>query len=119
MGAPYCSRADGPLIVAIVFVVLDALFVWYALWLWLTEYRVTFDRGVLTLTRTGPLPRMTIEIPQPRLRGVRVQRGMQTGNKLYYDLEVETADDKHTAASSLADYDVATWLARYWATGGG
>ena len=42
---------------------------------------------------------------------------MQAGNKLYYDLEVETADGKHTAASSLADYDVANWLARYWMQG--
>ena len=49
---------------------------------------------------------------------MRAKRGMQAGNKLYYDLEVETADGKHTAASSLADYDVASWLAQHWATGG-
>jgi hypothetical protein len=36
---------------------------------------------------------------------------------LYYDLEVETPDGTHTAASSLADYDVASWLARYWTAG--
>jgi hypothetical protein len=42
---------------------------------------------------------------------------MQAGNKLYYDIEIESADRKHTAASSLPDYDVANWLARYWATG--
>ena len=43
---------------------------------------------------------------------------MQAGNKLYYDLKVETTDGTHTAASSLADCDVATWLARHWAAGG-
>ena len=48
---------------------------------------------------------------------VRAKRGMQAGNKLYYDLEIETADGKHTAASSLADYDVATSLAKHWAQG--
>lgn len=42
---------------------------------------------------------------------------MQAGTKLYYDLEVETADGNHTAASSLADYDVASWLAQHWAGG--
>ena len=48
------------------------------------------------------------------IRAVRAKRGMQAGNKLYYDLKVETDDGTHTAASSLADYDVASWLARHW-----
>ena len=42
---------------------------------------------------------------------------MQAGNKLYYDLKVETNDRMHTAASSLASYDVANWLAQHWMTG--
>jgi hypothetical protein len=117
VGCAVLLARGGPVTVAIAFVVLEALFVWYALWLWLTEYRVTLDRGLLTLTRTGVLPRVTIEIPQQKLRGVRVRRGMQSGNKLYYDLEIETAEGKHMAANSLADYDVATWLARYWVQG--
>ena len=92
--------------------------IWWALSLWLTEYRVTLDRGLLTLVRRGLLARGPIEIPQAWLRNVRVKRGMQAGNKLYYDLIVETADGKHTAARSLPDYDVASWLATYWAAGG-
>ena len=65
------------------------------------------------------MARAPVEIPREWIRGVRAKRGMQAGNKLYYDLEVETADGTHTAASSLADYDVASWLARHWMAGGG
>jgi uncharacterized membrane protein YdbT with pleckstrin-like domain len=109
--------SDAPVLLPIVFIVFDVLFVSWALHLWLTEYLVTLDRGVLTLTRRGFIARKPIEIPQQWIRAVRAKRGMQAGNKLYYDLEVETTDGKHTAASSLADYDVASWLAKHW-TGG-
>jgi hypothetical protein len=107
-----------PLLIACVFALFDALFVGWALSLWLTEYRVTLERGLLTLTRSGFMARAPIEVPQQWVRGIRTKRGMQAGNKLYYDLQVETPDGTHTAASSLADYDVASWLARYWAAGG-
>jgi hypothetical protein len=109
---------DAPLLFRIVFPLSDALLIWWALSLWLTEYRVTLDRGLLTLSRRGFMARAPIEIPLKWIRGVRANVGMQSGNKLYYDLEVETADGKHTAASSLADYDIASWLARHWATAG-
>ena len=109
--------ADAPIFIAIVFSLFDAAFVAWALHLWTTEYCVTLERGLLTIVRRGLIPSGPVEIPRAWIRGVRAKRGMQAGNKLYYDLEVETADGKHTAASSLADYDVATWLARYWATG--
>ena len=110
--------ASDTIFMAIVFALFDVALVWWALSLWLTEYRVTLDRGLLTLVRRGFMSRAPVEIPQQWIRGVRAKRGMQAGNKLYYDLEIETADGKHTAASSLADYDVASWFARYWAAGG-
>ena len=118
LGSVALFASDAPVFIAIVFSLFDAIFVWWALHLWLTEYHVTLDRGVLTLARRGFLARKPIELPQQWIRAVRAKRGMQAGNKLYYDLEIETADGKHTAASSLADYDVASWLARYWAAGG-
>jgi hypothetical protein len=100
--------SDAPLLIPIVFTVFDALFVWWALHLWLAEYRVTLHGNVLTLARRGFMARAPIEIPRAWIRNVRAKRGMQAGNKLYYDLIVETTDGKHTAASSLADYDVAS-----------
>ena len=109
--------SDAPLLIPIVFSLFEALFIWWALSLWLTEYRVTLDRGMLTLVRRGLVPRRPIEIPRAWIRGVRAKRGMQAGDKLFYDLEVETADGKHTAASTLADYDVANWLAQHWMRG--
>jgi hypothetical protein len=118
IGSIALLASDAPTLLAVVFAVFDVAFVWWALHLWLTEYRVTLDRGLLTLVRRGFMARAPIEIPLQWIRAVRAKRGMQAGNKLYYDLEVETADGKHTAASSLADYDVASQLARHWATGG-
>jgi hypothetical protein len=117
IGAGVLLATGASTFLAIVFLLFDALLVWWALHLWLTEYRVTLDRGVLTLNRTGIFKRKPIEIPRAWVRGVRAKRGMQAGNKLYYDLEVESNDGKFTAASSLADYDVASWLARYWTHG--
>ena len=105
---------DAPLLFPIVFTLADLGLVWWALHTWFTEYHVTLDRGTLTLVRRGFMARAPIEIPRAWIRSVRANVGMQAGNKLYYDLEVETADGKHTAASSLGNHDVAKWLARYW-----
>ena len=109
---------DAPLLFKIVFPLSDVLIIWWALELWLTEYRVTLDRGLLTLSRRGFIARAPIEIPVKWIHSVQAKCGMQAGNKLYYDLKVDTAEGSHTAASSLADHDVASWLARHWATGG-
>jgi hypothetical protein len=116
VGSVALFASDAPVLIPIVFTLLDALLVGVVLHLWLTEYHVTLDRGLLTLARRGFLARKPIEIPQQWIRAVRAKRGMQAGNKLYYDVEIETADGKHTAASALPDYDVASWLACYWAT---
>ena len=109
---------SAPLLFPIVFLLFEAVILWWALSLWFTEYRVTLDRGLMTLSRRGFMARAPIEIPLKWIRHVQAKVGMQAGNKLYYDLEVETADGKHTAASSLADYDVASSLARHWMAGG-
>jgi hypothetical protein len=114
LGSIALFRTDAPLLIPVVMAVFDVLFVYFALSLWLTEYHVTLERGLLTLTRRGFLARAPIEIPLQWVRAVRAQRGMQAGNKLYYDLKVETTDGTHTAASTLADYDVAAWLAHHW-----
>ena len=103
-----------PVIFPIVFGLFDALFVWFVLDLLLTERRVTLDDGLLTVTRRGLFGRAPVEIPGAMLRGIVAKRGMQAGNKLYYDLRIETSEQTLTAASSLPDYDVAAWLARHW-----
>jgi uncharacterized protein DUF3592 len=109
--------SDAPVLLPIVFALFDAMFVWWALHLWFTEYRVTLDDRVLTLAKRGFTGGALVEIPRALVRGVRAQRGMQAGNKLYYDLKIETEEKVHTAASSLADYSVASWLADYWMRG--
>jgi hypothetical protein len=109
---------DAPLLLPVVFSAFDLLLLWWALSLWFTEYRVTVDAGLLTITRRGLFARAPIEIPRAWVQSIRARRGMQAGNKLYYDLRVETGEGTHTAASSIADYAVATWLASHWMTGG-
>lgn len=114
MAAVLFTVDDVPVLIPIVVALFDTLFVGWALSLWLTEHRITLDKGLLTLERSGIFGRRLVEVPLQWLRGVSAQRGMQAGNKLYYDLKVETADGTHTAASSIADYDLASALAAQW-----
>jgi uncharacterized membrane protein YdbT with pleckstrin-like domain len=97
---------------SIAFAAFDTIFVWWALSLWFTEYRVKLDDSVLTLERRGFMARSPVTIPRQWVRNVRAKRGMQAGNKLYYDLQVETPDGTYTAASSIGDYAVASWFVR-------
>jgi hypothetical protein len=111
--------ADAPLILVLAFAAFDAIFVYWVLHLWFAEYRVTLDDGLLTVARKGIAgAAKVVEIPRQWVKRVRADRGMQAGNKLYYDLKIETADDTHTAASSVGDYTVASWLANHWMNGG-
>jgi hypothetical protein len=116
-GTALLFLSNAPIFFAILVALFDAIFVYWALSLWLTEHRVTLDRGLLTLHRRGLMAGAPVEIPAQWLRAVRAKRGMQAGNKLYYDLKVETNDRTHTAVSSLASYDVASWLAQHWMAG--
>jgi hypothetical protein len=106
--------ADAPIVLPILFSLFGALFVGFALSLWITEYRVTLHRGALTLEKRGVLGRRVTEVPLQWVRGITATRGMQAGNKLYYDLKVETNEGTHTAAASIADHDLATALATRW-----
>jgi hypothetical protein len=106
---------DAPRIFALAFGAFGALFAWAAAGLWFTEYRVTLAGGLLTLARRGIAgARAPVEIPLAWIRAIRAQPGMQAGRRLYYDLRIETVDDSLTAARSIEDYSVATWLAKHW-----
>jgi hypothetical protein len=111
--------AAAPRIFAFAFAGFDALFFWLAADLLCTEYRVTLDRGLLTVAKRGLAgARAPVQIPVQWIKSIRARRGMQTGDKLYYDLRIETAEDSLTAASAIGDYSVAEWLASYWSSGG-
>ena len=107
--------SSAPLLFPIAFGLFDAIFVWWTLHLWFAEYRVTLDERMLTITARGVTGTRRYEIPRRQIVRVRARRGMQAGNKLYYDLTVDTRDRKsRTAATSLPDYAVAEWLAERW-----
>jgi Protein of unknown function (DUF3592) len=107
--------SSAPLLFPIAFGLFDAIFVWWTLHLWFAEYRVTLDERMLTITARSVTGTRRCEIPREQIVRVRARRGMQAGNKLYYDLKVDTLDRKsRTAATSLPDYAVAEWLAERW-----
>ena len=111
--------STAPRLFALAFTGFDALFFWLAAGLLLTEYRVTLDRGLLTVAKRGLAgARAPVEIPVQWIKRIRARGGMQANDKLYYDLRIETADDSLTAASSIGDYSVAAWLAKHWSGGG-
>jgi hypothetical protein len=116
--AIWLYTVDAPFALPLVFGGFDLLLLWAALQMWLAEYRVTLDKGVLTLAKRGILSGKPVEIPRQWIRGATARRGMQAGNKLYYDVRIETADRTYTAANEIDDFDVATWLAAYWRAGG-
>ena len=117
--AAFLFIASAPVILALAFAGFDAIFLYWALHLWFAEYRVTLDDRRVTIARRGIAGAgKVVEIPRQWVKNVRAQRGMQAGNKLYYDLKIETADDTLTGASSVPDYTVAAWLASRWMNGG-
>jgi hypothetical protein len=117
--AIFLFAANAPLILALAFAGFDALFIWWVSQRWFAEYRVTLDDRLLTVARRGLTGAgKAVEIPRQWVKNVRAQCGMQVGNKLYYDLKIETAEGSLMAASSVADYSVASWLANYWLNGG-
>jgi hypothetical protein len=104
-----------PRIFAVASCAFGALFAWAAAGLWFTEYRVTLAGGLLRAARRDLAgARAPVDIPLAWIRVIRAQRGMQAGRRLYYDLRVETTEDSLIVARSIADYSVATWLAKYW-----
>ena len=78
---------DAPKILAFVCTGFDALFVWFAAGLWFTEYRVTLERGLLTVSKRGVAgARAPVQIPLQWIKSVHARGGMQAGNKLYYEV---------------------------------
>jgi hypothetical protein len=106
--------SDAPRLIAFVFAGFAVLLGWGVLSLWFTEYRVTLDRGLVTIRRSGLWQGTPVEIPLAWVRRIRAVRGMQFGQKLFFDLKIEANDRTHTAASSVGDYSVASWIAEQW-----
>jgi hypothetical protein len=107
--------ASGPWLFRLVFSSFDAIFVAWAWQLWFAEYRVRLDEHTLTIFKRGLFSGRARVIPRREITDVRARRGMQAGNKLYYDVKVETGERrKITAASGIDDYTVAEWLATHW-----
>ncbi len=91
----------------------NVLLIQWMLSLWFTEHRIALDDRSLTLTRRRFGRGKVVVIPRHEIRAVRAAGGTQvTDTRLYYDLQVESAGGRHTAACML-DPAVAAWFAEH------
>ena len=104
--------AEAPLLFAIVFSVFDLLLLFAVLQLWFGQQRIEIGLGGLTLRGGVLLLGRPRRISGDELKDIRPVPGMQSGNKRYYDIEVQTIGDKrYKAARSLDSLDLAQEIA--------
>ena len=102
--------ADAPVYFPVVFGLFALLMIWWTLTMWFKQYRVRIGSKGLTLAKG--IFGADVAITPDRVKTIRPTRGMQAGNKLYYDLKIETTDDReYIAARSLDDLSLARQIA--------
>ncbi len=104
--------SDAPSIFAWVFGFFGLLLLFGALDMWLHASQVEVRPGQLTFA-SGWFGGKTRTFPAADVRKLKPKRGMQSGNKLFYRLEVLARDGKsHLLAKGLVDLDTAERLGR-------
>lgn len=99
---------DAPLLFPIVWSLFSLLLLWGTLDLWFDQRTVEVhsDRMVLAggIFGIGQIR----EIPRTEVAEIKAIRGMQSGNKLFYRIQITTRDDKkHIAATKLDNLSLA------------
>ena len=95
-------KLGAPMLFPIVFGLFALLLSWAAVDMWLTEIRVRIENGTLAFTRRQLGPGSTKTFARDEISDIRPTRGMQSGSKLYYRVELETtAGKKHAIATQL------------------
>ena len=95
----------------IMFGLFAVLFIWSLFEMWLKETRVEIGSGSLTFTKRliGAGKKLTFTAAD--VGSIKAKRGMQAGNKLYYQIILETRDGKkHTLAGQIGDQRLAKAL---------
>ena len=104
--------ADAPVYFPIAFGLFALIMIWWTLTMWFKQYRVRIGSKGLTLAKG--IFGTDVAIAPESVKMIRPTRGMQAGNKLYYDLKIETTDDReYVAARSLDDLSLARQIAGY------
>jgi hypothetical protein len=77
-----------PVFFPLVFGFFDVLLIWMIIHLWAGEMRVTIDPTGLTIHPRLPLLSSATTLPPGRVTDVRLSIGMQSGNAVFYNLEL-------------------------------
>lgn len=77
-----------PLFFAIVFGLFDLLLVWFIVHMWAGETRVTIDPTGITIHPRFPVLASSTVLPPGRVSDVRLSIGMQSGNAVFYNLDL-------------------------------
>ena len=102
--------ADAPVYFPVVFGLFALLMIYGTLTMWFKQYRLRIGSTGLTLAKG--IFGADVAITPDRVKNISPARGMQAGNKLYYDLKIETIDNReYIAARSLDDLSLARQIA--------
>ena len=103
--------SDAPRLFPVVFGFFDVLLLFGVLDMWFYSSRIDVRSGSLIVT-AGLFGGRRRELTRTDIAKVAPKRGMQSGNKLFYQLEIRERDGKtHVAAKRLPDLDTAERLA--------
>jgi len=80
-----------PVIFPIVFGIFDLLLIWFIIHLWAGETRVTIDPTGITVHPRFPVLASLTVLPPGRIADVRLSIGMQSGNAVFYNLDLAGA----------------------------
>lgn len=102
-----------PIIFPIIFGLFEILLVWAAIDLWLTRRVIEVNRAEITYSRGVFGAGKHRVVARDDVNSIKPTRGMQSGSKLYYQIEVrEKAGKKHTLASQIGSLRLAKTLIR-------
>ncbi len=103
---------DAPIIVKLIFALVQAVLIYVVLRLWFRVVRVTADRQALSVAAGYGTPGEPRTVPAAEVKDVELRIGVQSGDRVWYDLYVVRADGrKFAAAGGIRDKREAEWIA--------
>ena len=103
---------DAPIGFTIAFSVVEALVVYGVLRLWFRVVLVTADRDRLSVATGFGAPGEPRTVPTGEVTGIEVRIGMQSGDRVWYDLRAVRAGGRSLeAGGGIRDKREAEWLA--------
>jgi hypothetical protein len=103
---------DAPFVFKLVFAIFEALFIYVTLRLWFRVVRITADRERISVAAGLGAPRQIRSVPAAEVRDVELKIGLQSGERVWYDLYVVRADGRTLGAGGgIRDKREAEWIA--------